>query len=177
MIVHPMPTVVFDPGEVIIYAGTSFKMSPVITGDITSYRWTPSAYLSDPTLVNPVATPGQNQYYTLDVSTAIGCKASSRFQIKVFRDVIMPNAFTPNGDGVNDIFRVPPIYQSVKLHYLIVYNRWGEKVFESKDVNKGWDGNLKGLPQPSGNYVWVVEYENPVTGQLQLAKGSVVLMR
>lgn len=177
MIVHPLPAVIFNPDEVVIYAGTSFKLSPLITGDIAVYRWTPSSYLDDPRLANPIATPEYDQLYTLNVSTAFGCKASSDFLVKVFREVIMPNAFTPNGDGVNDIFRIPPMRQSVRLEYLIVYNRWGEKVFESKDANKGWDGKLKGVAQPSGNYVWICEYENPVTGQSKLIKGSVVLIR
>jgi gliding motility-associated-like protein len=78
--------------------------------------------------------------------------------------IYIPNAFTPNGDAVNDVLKV---YGSIiKDIHLMIFNQWGEKLFESDDQNRGWDGNYKGKQQPSGVYMYVC--------RLKLADGSTV---
>ena len=88
----------------------------------------------------------------------------------------MPGAFTPNGDGHNDIFRVPPSIP-VNVRRLTVYNRLGAMVFATSNVSKGWDGSLGGKTEPAGVYVWVIEYDNPLTKRVEMKKGTVVLVR
>jgi gliding motility-associated-like protein len=87
----------------------------------------------------------------------------------------MPTAFTPNSDGYNDIFR-PKFAGRATKYSFIVYNRWGQKVFESRDPALGWDGTINGTQQPSGVYVWQCQYQlykrDPVA-----VKGTVVLLR
>ena len=71
----------------------------------------------------------------------------------------MPNAFTPNGDGLNDYFGVSG-YNTNRLIKLKIYNRWGQLIFETNDINKRWDGSYKKLPQPVGIYIYYAEMEN-----------------
>ena len=86
----------------------------------------------------------------------------------------MPNAFTPNGDGINDVFRIPPGIL-IELKEFSVFDRWGNKIFTTLNSAKGWDGTFKGQQAASGVYVYIIkgsDYKGPV-----LAKGSVVLVR
>jgi gliding motility-associated-like protein len=87
----------------------------------------------------------------------------------------IPNAFTPNGDTKNDIFK-PEIFQSVKAFSFIVFNRYGQTVFETREYGKGWDGTLNGKAQPSGSYVYHIKYTN-IFGVETVENGSVLLIR
>ncbi len=87
----------------------------------------------------------------------------------------MPTAFTPNGDGLNDLCR-PVIFGTLDKYEFTVYNRYGETVFHSKQPGKGWDGMVKGKQQNAGTFMWVCQYQ--LDGKmLELEKGTVVLIR
>jgi len=87
----------------------------------------------------------------------------------------IPNAFTPNGDTKNDIFK-PSIFQEVRAFYFVVFNRYGQKIFETRDYGKGWDGTFKGKAQPAGSYVYRITYTN-IFGWESVNNGSVLLLR
>ncbi|MBW8686910.1 T9SS type B sorting domain-containing protein [Chitinophaga rhizophila] len=89
--------------------------------------------------------------------------------------VYVPTAFSPNGDGMNDIFRVK-LQDDVTAYYIAVYGRWGELVYESRDPYAVWDGRFKETPLPAGTYVWTVTYTDSKNQQLQ-QKGTLVLVR
>jgi len=89
--------------------------------------------------------------------------------------ITMPNSFTPNGDGHNDIFRVK-YPQAIKTFQMTIFNRWGQKVFETSDPYRGWDGTLSGLYQPGGNYVWFIYYQD-ILGNSKKTFGNLVLIR
>jgi gliding motility-associated-like protein len=97
--------------------------------------------------------------------------------VKVYKGATyyIPNAFTPNGDGINDIFKAvaPGIKQT---DYFKIYNRWGKLMFESKNTKIGWDGKYSGMPQPAAVYVWMIKGTD-VTGKLIQLKGIVTLIR
>jgi gliding motility-associated-like protein len=114
--------------------------------------------------------------YQLTVVSTNGCKASATEIVGVFYKLAMPGAFTPNGDGRNDLFRVPPSVP-VTIQRLAVYNRLGALVFATANVSVGWDGNWNGHQQPAGVYVWELVYENPLTKRIEMAKGTVILVR
>jgi gliding motility-associated-like protein len=142
------------------------------------YLWTPSTGLSNPDIANPVAILSDNQQYVLTVRSATGCTATDTIDVIVYKvnpGLYVPNAFTPNGDGRNDIFRPIPIgMKSIK--YFKVYNRIGQLIFSTNEQNKGWDGTFKGSAQDADVYVWIVEgidYQDKVIFQ----KGSVTLIR
>ncbi|HWK07083.1 MAG TPA: gliding motility-associated C-terminal domain-containing protein [Puia sp.] len=89
--------------------------------------------------------------------------------------IYLPNAFTPNGNGVNDLFRIvhSPYLTQIKLR---VYNRYGELLFTSSDQRPGWDGAFHGTAQPPGTYVWTVDYTD-LEKQGKTAHGAVLLIR
>jgi gliding motility-associated-like protein len=175
MTVYPLPVIALD-SVVIIAGGASIPLVPAVTGDIAGYAWTPAAGLDNAFAAAPVATPVSTTAYRLSVVTVEGCKASAVEVVEVYYDVRMPSAFTPNGDGHNDVFRVPPSYP-VTLRRLAVYDRKGILVFNTENTGEGWDGNFNGHRQPAGVYVWWLEFDNPLTKHVEARRGTVVLIR
>ena len=123
-------------------------MDPVIAGQVDRNQWEPATGLSDPLAENPVASPAVTTVYCLVVSND-HCSASAVEKVEVFYDLQMPNAFTPDGDGKNDLYRVPPGI-TVTIKRLSIFNRWGGQVFSTDDSMQGWDGTSNGRPQPAG---------------------------
>ena len=152
------------------------RLQPLVTGNIASYDWTPDNRLESTGMADPVASPAGTTTYQLEVVTIDGCRGTAREKVGVYYDVRLPLAFTPNGDGHNDLFRVPA-QSLVTVKQLSVYNRLGLMVFSTTNTGEGWDGNYHGVPQPPGVYVWSVEYINPLTRRSEQKKGTVVLIR
>lgn len=175
MTIYPLPVIVL-PGDTVIAGGQSLQLNPVITGTISSYQWSPAAGLDNAAVADPVATPEGTTTYRLTVVSSDGCKAAASEIVGVFYSLQMPGAFTPNGDGRNDLFRVPPLIP-IAIRQLAVYNRQGLMVFSTSNVSVGWDGTFNGHPQPAGVYVWALVYDNPLTKRTESAKGTVVLVR
>ena len=143
----------------------------------TNYEWSPPYFLSNPHISNPVATLTNNQTYVLAVKNDDGCEAKDTLAIKVFEhaDVYVPSAFTPNADGRNDILHI--VAPGLKeLFYFRIYNRWGQSVFEAKDLLKGWDGRINGQIPGTGTYVWVMKGVTYL-GNIVQKKGTVTLIR
>lgn len=145
------------------------------------YAWSPSFALNNPAIFNPVGTYDRsfdNIRYRVLVSTPEGCMDSAFVNVRVFRtnpQIFVPTAFTPNGDGKNDVIR--PIAVGVsKIEYFRIYNRWGQLVFSTTINGKGWDGKIGGKEQGSNVYVWIVRGVD-FTGKVVQAKGSVTLVR
>ena len=142
------------------------------------FLWTPSTGLNNPDIANPVAVLSENQQYVLQVKSAAGCTATDTINVTVYKvkpGLYVPNAFTPNGDGINDVFRPIPIgMKSIK--YFRVYNRRGELIFSTSIQNLGWDGTFKGAAQDADVYVWIVEGMD-YQGKVIFQKGSVTLIR
>lgn len=88
--------------------------------------------------------------------------------------LIVPNAFSPNGDGANDVFQV--IHKNISLKSFKIFNRWGQELFYTTDIKKGWDGNYKGKPCELGVYFYLIEYSDPY-GKNGVKKGDVTLVR
>ena len=141
------------------------------------YLWSPSSVLNNPALQSPTAILQTDTKFTLTVKDSLGCIGTSSVLVKVYQGstFYIPNAFTPNGDGINDIFRViaPGIKQ---ISYFKIYNRWGKLMFETNNANYGWDGKYSGLPQPTAVYVWIIKGID-VTGKIIELKGTVTLIR
>jgi gliding motility-associated-like protein len=142
------------------------------------YSWSPSIGLNKTDISNPVAILQNNQQYIVKVSTAEGCFAYDTIRVTVFTTppgFFVPNAFTPNKDGLNDNIR--PITAGLsKLYYFSIYNRWGQLVFTTSQEKIGWDGTLNGREQPMGVYVWMAK-ATTYTGQTIIGKGTITLIR
>jgi gliding motility-associated-like protein len=143
-----------------------------------TFTWTPSTGLNNPDIANPIAMLSESQEYVLRVESAAGCAATDTINVTVYKidpGLYVPNAFTPNGDGINDVFRPIPIGMK-SLKYFRVYNRDGQLIFSTSVQNKGWDGTFKGKPQDADVYVWIVEGVDYLD-KLIFQKGSVTLIR
>jgi gliding motility-associated-like protein len=146
------------------------------------YEWSPSTYLNNAFIANPVATfPGgglDTIVYHVRVSTEQGCVSEDSIEVHVFETkpaVFIPNAITPNGDGLNDVLR-PTIAGILKFSDFRIYNRWGQLLFSTKRQGDGWDGVYNGRKQPSGTYVYVLNAID-YTGKKYFQKGTFVLIR
>jgi gliding motility-associated-like protein len=141
------------------------------------YLWTPSNYLNNPSIQNPIAIITNTMNFILTVKDDIGCTDSDtvKFRILDGPTFYVPNAFTPDGDGLNDIFR--PVYVGIqKLNYFRVYDRYGLIVYETNIIGNGWNGFFRSKPQIMGNYVYVVSAVDKNNNTI-VKKGNVVLIR
>ena len=137
--------------------------STTSNGPIVSYSWTPAAGLSCADCPNPITTVSNNIEYTLTVKNIYGCFARDNLRLTAFcrnSQVFIPNAFTPDGDGLNDILMVRGTGITIKTFR--IFNRWGELVFERKDFNpndprSGWDGKVRGVPASPDVFVYTAE--------------------
>jgi len=142
-----------------------------------TYSWLPTIGLSDPFVANPMAKITEDTKYLLTVKTEEGCVGTASKNVTVFKGsaIYVPTAFTPDNDGLNDILK--PYYVAIKsLSYFTIYNRWGQKVFSTNDLNAGWDGISKGNQKIEGGYVWVLKATD-VIGRVYNQKGSFVLIK
>lgn len=151
--VHPLPTVNM-PADITTVAGTIVTIPASYSGNMTSYLWTPSTFLSCTTCPRPDVTPSFNIQYTVEFTDSNSCKNTGSILIKALcknANVFIPNTFSPNGDGSNDVF-YPRGTGIDRAKHLRIFNRWGEVVFERYDMpansaSVGWDGNWKGKKQ------------------------------
>jgi len=176
MTVNPVPAIRFDTDTLVIKPGESVTLTPIVDGQVTGYLWSPSTFLSNQNIMSPVAEPAVTTTYQLTATGNDGCSATGKETVIVYVPLEMPGAFTPNGDSHNDLFRIPPSTPQRTISFA-VYNRWGQIIFLTKNSSAGWDGNFQNKPQPSGAYVWQIEYTDLLTGRNKIAKGTVLLIR
>jgi gliding motility-associated-like protein len=110
-----------------------------------------------------------------DNNNCIGKDTIIVFQKDCLMGLFTPSAFTPNRDGKNDVFK-PVFWGAVKQFKFVVYNRWGEVVFTTSELNKGWDGTVKGVLQDSGVFIWTCTYKFDSEKE-KMGKGTVVLLK
>jgi gliding motility-associated-like protein len=142
------------------------------------FEWTPPLGLSRTDVGNPVARLNSNATYYLRAINEQGCFDLDTINIKVFKtrpDIFVPNAFTPGGRR-NNLFRPAATPGISHLEYFRVYNRWGQLVFTTTEIGRGWDGTIGGKAQNAGTYVWVVQGKD-YTGETITKKGTMVLIR
>ncbi|MFZ1714026.1 MAG: PKD domain-containing protein [Saprospiraceae bacterium] len=177
--VSPVGTVTSTANPTTITIGQTSQITTTILPGYT-YSWSPSETLDNPNVPNPVATPKQTTTYNLTVTSPDGCVATRAVTITVNIPecaepfIFLPNAFSPNGDGKNDVLYLRS--NIVDRMSLIIYDRWGEKVFETTNQSVGWDGTYKGKllpPDVYGYYLTVI----CIDGQQFMKKGNVTILR
>lgn len=173
------PAKVFAGNDTSIYFNQPLPLNAIDVNNsgFTKYSWSPPSGLSDPSIQNPVAITNRNITYTVIASTPNGCEGTDAIAITAFAvaDIFVPNAFTPNGDGRNDVFKAIPIGIR-EFKYFAVYNRWGQRVFFTTNPAIGWTGTINGTPMLIGSYVWTAAGIT-FKGDLIERKGTVVLVR
>lgn len=146
------------------------------TGGTGTYSWSPTTGLSSPNSATTTASPTVTTTYTVTFTNANGCTDSDTVTVQVVEaySIFIPSAFSPNDDGANDVLYV--YGAGIKTLNFVVFDRYGEKVFESHSVNDGWDGTFRGKPMNNGIFAWycTAEFYN---GTSETLKGDVTLMR
>ncbi len=176
-------TVVVNPGAVldagdthIIYPGESAQL--YADGNCSFFTWYPPNGLTSTTVRNPMASPSVSTRYFVTATTEKGCSGLDSVDVLVSPESLieLPNAFSPGtGTSVNDELRI--IVRGVaKLNSFRIFNRWGQEVFMTTDLNKGWNGQYNGKPQPMGAYVYVFDAVTS-TGKRFYKQGNVTLIR
>ncbi|MES1219124.1 MAG: gliding motility-associated C-terminal domain-containing protein, partial [Bacteroidota bacterium] len=154
------------------------KSSGPIDGWLWNFGLPTTSVLQNPVQRYPVT--GKETYYTvgLTVHSPIGCQETISKRLRVLGTcyIAVPSAFTPNNDGVNDYLYPLNALKADNLNFC-VFNRWGQLVFATNDWQRKWDGNLSGVPQASGVYVWILQFTNHDTGKKVEMKGTTMLIR
>lgn len=174
--VYPSPVIDYKE-TVYVKEGERIMLSPRITAGGTQpvFKWSPALHLDDPTTRTPICTIPKdldNITYLLEVEDENGCKDNMAITVVQLRELVPPNTFTPNGDGVNDIWEVEYIdaYPGLTLE---IFNRYGKRVFNATRDKKSWDGKYKGEDLPVGTYYYIID---PKNGD-KLISGSVTIIR
>ncbi len=141
------------------------------------FVWSPIAPLNNPFISNPLAILNNDTYFYVHITDAIGCMDDDTILIKVYEGptYYLPNAFTPDGNGVNDIFFPTPVGIR-STEYFRVFDRYGALMYETRQWLQGWDGKLKGKPAAMGTYVWMIKGID-LNGSVVEMKGTVILIR
>ena len=166
------PSADAGPNKVIL-EGQSVQLQGSAGGDSIAYAWSPPANITNANTLQPTVSPVQDATYTLVVSSKAGCGAAyDNVFVRVFKKVIVPNAFSPNGDGINDTWVMDAIetYPECEVQ---VFNRYGQTVFISKGYNKKWDGTYNSKPLPVAAYYYVINLD-PLLPKLS---GWVMILR
>lgn len=169
--VYQSPTA--DAGSTLyILAGGQITLPAVAEGKALTYKWTPSLGLNYDNILNPIAIPDKDTEYELVATTSEGCKVVTSYFVKVLQALVPPNSFTPNGDGVNDVWDVKYL-DTYPNSTIEVFNRNGNKVFYSVGYKTPFDGNYQNQPLPVGVYYYLINPRNgrkTITGPLTIIR-------
>lgn len=178
------PVKVFAGNDTAIAVNQQLQLNAVDVNSsgFINYLWSPSSGLNNSGIKNPVAlfnsAIGNNGItYRVTARTAEGCTATDDITVKVFvqADMYVPNAFTPNGDGLNDVLR--PVLAGIReLKYFSVFNRYGQLVFTTTKSGEGWNGMFKGEKQNAGGFTWMAEAVD-FKGNIIQKNGVAILIR
>ena len=172
--VRPLPDLVLSPDDTIF----RFENTVISATGASNYIWYPSSGLEDPLSPETNASPFNSTTYIMTATASNGCINIDSLRITVipFTDFQVPTGFSPNGDGVNDLFGVLRHLNIEILHEFNVYNRWGQKVYATKDLEGRWDGRFDGNDQPLGVFAWQARYKT-YDGDVRTTNGNVTLIR
>ncbi|MBA9078610.1 gliding motility-associated C-terminal domain-containing protein [Rufibacter quisquiliarum] len=164
----PAPTA-YAGEDVSVESGNNIELTA--SGGV-SYKWFPSTGLTKDNIANPVFKGLESQVYTVTVTTAEGCVSTDEVKVTVIHPVNLTNGFTPNGDSMNETWELPDLkaYPNCRVE---IFNRWGNKVFESKGYTTPWDGRYNGQPLPAATYYYIIRLDDkkpPLSGNVTIIK-------
>lgn len=170
-----MPTPTVNAGrDTLILEGGETRLNAVASGSNVTYKWFPSTGLSRDDIPDPVASPTEDIVYTLTVTSDQACAAMDNIRVKVLKQPEVPNAFSPNNDGINDLWNIKYL-ESYANASVKVFSRYGEVVYQSiKGYSKPWDGQFNGINLPIGTYYYIID---PKTKGRKVISGAVTILR
>jgi gliding motility-associated-like protein len=159
IVINPLPSINAGP-DITLSPGSTLTINASITNpSVHSFLWTPATGLSNTTILNPITSALVNTTYTITaLNSTTKCISKDSMEVKTLLPLFIPNTFTPNGDNVNDRWIIPAMafYPNAVV---TVYNRFGEKIFETKNyASNPWDGRYKQIAQPQGSYVYYIYF-------------------
>ncbi|MFN7592500.1 MAG: gliding motility-associated C-terminal domain-containing protein, partial [Bacteroidota bacterium] len=172
--VNSSPNVNITASDSVVYPNDIVRLNSSAYN--VSYQWNSIAELSDPFIKNPSATMTESAWIYITIENDYGCTAEDSIYVRVIqvdcdeRKLFVPNSFSPNGDGVNDKFFA--IANQVEFIEMQIFNRWGQLVFQSNDINSKWDGRFKDTIE-LGLYVYWIRYAGC---EEELTKGTILLL-
>jgi len=143
-----------------IMEGQSVTLDGTSNTNDVKVSWTPDTNIDNPSVLQPSVTPDNDITYTLQLTSTIGCGiATDDVFVRVYKKVTVPNAFSPNGDGINDVWNIKNLitYPDAQIQ---VFNRYGQVVFEANGYAQPWDGKYNGSHLPGGTYYYVIDLKN-----------------
>lgn len=171
------PQAVLDAGDdITIYPGEQAQL--YAAGNCSFFTWVQPTFLNFDNIQNPIATPPVTTKFFVAGKTEFGCEAIDSVIVWVSPESVieLPNAFSPGpGTSINDELRIL-LRGMATLNSFRIFNRWGEEIFTSTDINKGWNGQYKGKPQPMGVYVYMIDATTS-TGKRFYKQGNITLIR
>lgn len=178
--VHPLPIIDAVADRASALFNEQIQLN-VLTTDILTYNWTPANLVSNTGIQNPTAFITSSTWFTVTaINTQTLCVASDSILVNIEylpctkENIYIPNAFTPNGDKVNDLLYVRSTI--LKSMHLEIYDRWGHKVFQTDNIDEGWDGNYKGQPVPLESYGYYFKGEC-MQGDKIILKGNITILQ
>lgn len=172
-VVYPLPIVSAGPDVFVLEGDSAMLQGSASGGAIFKYLWLPNIYLSSDTIAKPwVINPPFDMLYLLKATNENGCSATDMVMVKVLKDLIIPNVFSPNGDGINDTWVIPHLSDYLGCT-VEIFNRGGQLIFKSIGYNNPWDGTFNGKPLPVGTYYFII---NPKNGR-KVKAGTLTILR
>ncbi len=179
-VVNLQITATADPDT--IFGGQTVQLNAIGGCPNCIYSWTPPTGLNNPNIANPIASPTETTLYRVLVTVG-NCTDEASVRVVVNNvvcdkeHIFLPSAFTPNGDGVNDYWQIRSNFlDQLRVSTWVLYNRWGQKIFETTDVNYRWDGTFRGQPLPPDVYGYYARIVCPGNEELVL-QGNLTLIR
>ncbi|MFN8250143.1 MAG: PKD domain-containing protein, partial [Ferruginibacter sp.] len=169
--VYPYPKVNAGP-DLLVLEGEQATINADVTGNDLQYLWTPNLFLNNNTVEQPITKPNQDITYLLKVTARGGCVKTDEVFVKVLMTPNIPNTFSPNNDGINDLWEIQYL-NTYPNNRVQVFTRTGQLVFESKGYKTPWNGTFNGKPLPVDTYYYIIEPESgrkPVTGYVTIVK-------
>lgn len=174
--IRPNPVVTAGPDKTIV-DGADVMLQGSATGNTVSVLWSPAATLTGANTFTPTAKPSVTTTYTMTVNNSQGCTSTDNATVTVIPYCVkVMNAFTPNGDAINDRWLVTNGAACTNQVMVKVFNRYGSEVYTNDNYQNNWDGTYKGKAIPDGTYYYVISFRL-ISGRIVSAKGDVTILR
>ncbi len=169
--INPAPGIVFAQNPTIKF-GENVTLVPQLSGDIVSLSWSPALGLSSTNTSYPIANPAVTTTYYLTATSSLNCSSIVPVTVTVITPIHIPNTFTPNGDGYNDVWKIDDLvnYPNCTVN---IFNRYGQALFHANGYGTPWDGTYHGSKVPPGTYYYIIDLKNgskPLAGWVAIIR-------
>lgn len=172
VVVNPTPVADAGPDKFVLEGGRATLTPGLINNMQVSYEWSPAIWLNNPLIPNAVVSPLGDRTYLLTVTSDEGCFDTDEVFIKLLLDPVIPNIFSPNGDGIHDKWVIESL-ESYPGCVVQIYNRYGQAIYKAVNYTTPWDGRVNGKDVPVGTYYYIIDPKNgrkPITGYLDIIR-------